>query len=105
MKPLIIVESPSKAKTISKYLEGAYEVMSTIGHIKQLPRERLSVDIENNFAIEDEIIEDKKKLVNELKKISKSAPEVIIATDSDREGEAIAADIASEIDKSKISRV
>ena len=105
MKPLIIVESPSKAKTISKYLEGAYEVMSTIGHIKQLPRERLSVDIENDFAIEDEIIEDKKKLVNELKKISKSAPEVIIATDSDREGEAIAADIASEIDKSKISRV
>ena len=105
MKPLIIVESPSKAKTISKYLEGAYEVMSTIGHIKQLRRERLSVDIENDFAIEDEIIEDKKKLVNELKKISKSAPEVIIATDSDREGEAIAADIASEIDKSKISRV
>jgi len=61
VKPLIIVESPSKAKTISKYLGGAYEVMSTIGHIKQLPRERLSVDIENDFAIEDEIIEDKKK--------------------------------------------
>ena len=105
MKPLLIVESPSKASTISKYLKGAYEVKSTIGHIKELPEKRLSVDIENDFAIEEEVIEDKKKLVNELKKISKTAPEVIIATDSDREGEAIAAHIASEMDKSKISRV
>ena len=105
MKPLLIVESPSKASTISKYLKGANEVKSTIGHIKELPEKRLSVDIENDFAIEEEVIEDKKKLVNELKKISKTAPEVIIATDSDREGEAIAAHIASEMDKSKISRV
>ena len=105
MKPLLIVESPSKASTISKYLKGAYEVKSTIGHIKELPEKRLSVDIENDFAIEEEVIEDKKKLVNELKKISKTAPEIIIATDSDREGEAIAAHIASEMDKSKISRV
>ena len=105
MKPLLIVESPSKANTISKYLKGAYEVKSTIGHIKELPEKRLSVDIENDFAIEEEVIEDKKKLVNELKKISKTAPEIIIATDSDREGEAIAAHIASEMDKSKISRV
>ena len=105
MKPLLIVESPSKANTISKYLKGAFEVKSTIGHIKELPEKRLSVDIENDFAIEEEVIEDKKKLVNELKKISKTAPEIIIATDSDREGEAIAAHIASEMDKSKISRV
>ena len=105
MKPLLIVESPSKANTISKYLKGAYEVKSTIGHIKELPEKRLSVDIENDFAIEEEVIEDKKKLVNDLKKISKTAPEIIIATDSDREGEAIAAHIASEMDKSKISRV
>ena len=105
MKPLLIVESPSKANTISKYLKGAYEVKSTIGHIKELPEKKLSVDIENDFAIEEEVIEDKKKLVNELKKISKTAPEIIIATDSDREGEAIAAHIASEMDKSKISRV
>ena len=105
MKPLLIVESPSKANTISKYLKGAYEVKSTIGHIKELPEKRLSVDIENGFAIEEEVIEDKKKLVNDLKKISKTAPEIIIATDSDREGEAIAAHIASEMDKSKISRV
>jgi len=105
VKPLLIVESPSKASTISKYLKGAYEVKSTIGHIKELPEKRLSVDIENDFAIEEEVIEDKKKLVNELKKISKTAPEIIIATDSDREGEAIAAHIASEMDKSKITRV
>jgi DNA topoisomerase-1 len=105
VKPLLIVESPSKANTISKYLKGAYEVKSTIGHIKELPEKRLSVDIENDFAIEEEVIEDKKKLVNDLKKISKTAPEIIIATDSDREGEAIAAHIASEMDKSKISRV
>ena len=105
MKPLLIVESPSKANTISKYLKGAYEVKSTIGHIKELPEKKLSVDIENDFAIEEVVIDDKKKLVNELKKISKTAPEIIIATDSDREGEAIAAHIASEMDKSKISRV
>jgi len=105
VKPLLIVESPSKANTISKYLKGAYEVKSTIGHIKELPEKKLSVDIENDFAIEEVVIDDKKKLVNELKKISKTAPEIIIATDSDREGEAIAAHIASEMDKSKISRV
>ena len=75
MKPLLIVESPSKASTISKYLKGEYEVKSTIGHIKELPEKRFSVDIENDFAIEEAVIEDKKKLVNELKKISKTAPD------------------------------
>ena len=68
-KPLLIVESPSKAKTISKYLDNKYDVMSTVGHIKQLPRKNISVDIENDFAIEEIIIEDKKKFVKDLKKL------------------------------------
>ena len=104
-KPLLIVESPSKAKTISKYLDNKYDVRSTVGHIKQLPRKNISVDIENDFAIEEIIIEDKKKFVKELKKLSKTTSKIIIATDPDREGEAIAAHIASEVDKDKISRV
>ena len=104
-KPLLIVESPSKAKTISKYLDNKYDVMSTVGHIKQLPRKNISVDIENDFAIEEVIIEDKKKFVKDLKKLSKTTTQIIIATDPDREGEAIAAHIASEVDKDKISRV
>ena len=104
-KPLLIVESPSKAKTISKYLDNKYDVMSTVGHIKQLPRKNISVDIENDFAIEEIIIEDKKKFVKDLKKLSKTTTQIIIATDPDREGEAIAAHIASEVDKDKISRV
>ena len=104
-KPLLIVESPSKAKTISKYLDNKYDVMSTVGHIKQLPRKNISVDIENDFAIEEIIIEDKKKFVKDLKKLTKTTTQIIIATDPDREGEAIAAHIASEVDKDKISRV
>jgi len=104
-KPLLIVESPSKAKTISKYLDGKYDVIASIGHIKELPIKNIAVDIENDFAIEEVIIEDKKKFVKELRALSKKTSKIIIATDPDREGEAIAAHIASEVDINKISRV
>ena len=65
-KPILIVESPSKAKTISKYLGGKYEVMACVGHIKDLPKKELGVDVENNFAIEEDVLPDKKSFMNEF---------------------------------------
>jgi len=104
-KPLLIVESPSKAKTISKYLDGEYTVMACVGHIKDLPKKELGVDLENNFAITEEILPDKSSFMKEFKTLAKKTSQIVIATDPDREGEAIAAHIASEVDKDKISRV
>ena len=104
-KPILIVESPSKAKTISKYLDGKYEVMACIGHIKDLPKKELGVDVENNFAIEENVLPDKKSFMSEFKSMAKQTNQIVIATDPDREGEAIAAHIASEVDPDKISRV
>jgi DNA topoisomerase-1 len=88
-KPLIIVESPTKAKTISKYMRGRAIVSSSDGHIVDLPKSRLAVDINNNFEPEYMPIKGKGKKINELKKAAKSASEVYLATDPDREGEAI----------------
>ena len=88
-KPLIIVESPTKAKTISKYMRGRAIVSSSDGHIIDLPKSRLAVDINNNFEPEYMPIKGKGKKINELKKAAKSASEVYLATDPDREGEAI----------------
>jgi len=105
IKPLLIVESPSKAKTISKYLDGEYTVMACVGHIKDLPKKELGVDVENNFAITEEILADKSSFMKEFKTLAKKTSQIVIATDPDREGEAIAAHIASEVDKDKISRV
>ncbi len=104
-KPILIVESPSKAKTISKYLGGEYQVLACVGHIKDLPRKELGVDVENNFAVQEVVLTDKKDFIRELKKLAKTAPEIIIATDPDREGEAIAAHIISEIGPEKVCRV
>ena len=105
IKPLLIVESPSKAKTISKYLDDEYTVMACVGHIKDLPKKELGVDVENNFAITEEILPDKSSFMKEFKTLAKKTSQIVIATDPDREGEAIAAHIASEVDKDKISRV
>jgi len=104
-KSVIIVESPSKAKTISKYLDDQYEVVACVGHVKDLPRGSLGVDVDNDFQMELVILDDKKDFFKNLNSQAKSAPEIILATDPDREGEAIAAHIASEVPNSKISRV
>lgn len=89
-KSLLIVESPAKAKTIEKYLDNKFIVKSSIGHIRDLPKSGMSIDIDNGFIPSYEINPDKKKTVNELKKLAKEADSVWLATDEDREGEAIA---------------
>lgn len=88
---LLIVESPSKAKTIEKYLDNKYVVRASVGHIRDLPKSnKKAVDIKNGFTPTYEISPLKKKVVSELKEIAKTADEVVLATDLDREGEAIA---------------
>ena len=89
MADLVIVESPAKAKTIKKYLGGNYEVIASMGHVRDLPKARLSVDIKKKFAPKYEIIKGKEKLVEELKDLAEKSDKIYLATDPDREGEAI----------------
>ncbi|MDZ7725975.1 MAG: type I DNA topoisomerase [Candidatus Campbellbacteria bacterium] len=101
---LLIVESPAKAKTISKYLDGKYKVKASVGHIRDLPKSnKKALDIEGGFVPHYEISKGKEKVVEEIKKLSDKAEEVILATDPDREGEAIAWHIseAAELDNPK----
>jgi len=93
-KNLVIVESPAKAKTIEKYLGSSYTVKSSIGHIRGLPSKNGSVDVSNNFAPKFEVDPDKKKVIAELRAAAKSADQVLLASDEDREGEAIAWHVA-----------
>lgn len=88
-KTLVIVESPSKAKTIGKYLGSSYKVMASVGHIRDLPKSKLGIDIENDFEPEYISIRGKGDLIKELKKEAKQAGKIYLATDPDREGEAI----------------
>ena len=88
-KNLVIVESPAKAKTIEGYLGKDYVVKSSFGHVRDLPKKGLSIDLENNFHPNYEVSTDKKQLVSELKKLAAAADTVWLATDEDREGEAI----------------
>jgi len=88
-KNLVIVESPAKAKTIEGYLGKDFTVKSSFGHVRDLPKDGLAVDVTNGFLPSYEVSPDKKKLVSELKSLAKSAEEVWLATDDDREGEAI----------------
>lgn len=88
-KNLVIVESPAKAKTIEGYLGNDFTVKSSFGHVRDLPDKDLGVDVKNGYAPAYEISPEKTKVVNELKKIAKSSDEVWLATDDDREGEAI----------------
>ena len=104
-KPLLIVESPTKVKTIQKYLGTDYEVISCVGHVKDLPTNELGIDIDNNFEIKLTPLPDKKKFISDLRKKALKADRVLIATDPDREGEAIAAHLASEVPEEKIQRV
>src|SRR5262245_4949627 len=94
---LVIVESPAKAKTIGKYLGRGYRVRATVGHIMDLPEKKLGIDIDNGFEPELIPIPGKEKTIAELKSAAKDSREVFIATDPDREGEAIAAHVAQQI--------
>ncbi len=106
-KHLVIVESPAKARTIEKFLGPEYQVMSSFGHIRDLPKKGMSIDIENNFTPEYEVSSDKKKIVAELRKAAKEAEQVWLASDEDREGEAIAWHLseALKLDISKTKRI
>jgi DNA topoisomerase-1 len=96
-KSLVIVESPAKAKTIGKYLGDQYTVKSSLGHIKDLPKKDLAVDVEKGFEPTYEVIEGKRKLIQELRQASRGVDAVYLAADPDREGEAICAHLAEEL--------
>lgn len=103
---LVVVESPSKAKTIKKYLGKGYQVVASNGHIKDLPKSKLGVDIKENFAIDLVPITGKKDKIERIQELAKKANAIYLAPDMDREGEAIAHHIAEEIgNKVKIYRV
>ena len=96
-KSLIIVESPSKAKTINKYLGKEYMVEASVGHIKNLPKSKLGVDVDNSFEVTYENIKGKDEVIEKLREKAGKAKVIYLATDPDREGEAIAAHLADEI--------
>src|SRR3989344_6557537 len=105
-KNLVIVESPAKAKTIAQYLGSDYEVKSSFGHIRDLPKKGLNIDIDKNFEPTYEVSVDKKKVVSDLKKAAANR-EVWLASDEDREGEAIAWHLtqALKLDPAKTKRI
>src|SRR6476469_7610061 len=88
-KALVIVESPAKANTINKYLGKEFVVKASLGHVKDLPKSKLGVDIENDFEPVYDIIPGKEKVIKELRTAAKSANRILLAADPDREGEAI----------------
>ena len=86
---LVIVESPAKAKTIGKYLGPGYQVKASMGHVRDLPKSKLGVDVDNDFAVDYQPIKGKEEVIDELTKAAKKSDKVFLATDPDREGEAI----------------
>jgi DNA topoisomerase-1 len=100
-KALVIVESPAKAKTINKYLGKDYVVKASLGHIKDLPKRDLAVDVENGFEPHYEVIEGKKNLIAELRAAAKKVDEIYLAADPDREGEAICYHLQEELQDKK----
>jgi DNA topoisomerase-1 len=106
-KNLVIVESPAKAKTIEKFLGKDFIVKSSFGHIRDLPKSKISIDIENNFTPNYEVPKEKSKIVAELKKLTKEAEMVWLASDEDREGEAISWHLAEvlNLNKEKTKRI
>ncbi|MGE5681727.1 MAG: toprim domain-containing protein, partial [Bacillota bacterium] len=97
-KNLVLVESPSKAKTINKYLGKEFLVEATVGHIRNLPKTKLGVEIENDFKPQLVNIRGKGDVIKKIKSLASKSKSIFIATDPDREGEAIAQDIADIID-------
>jgi len=107
-KALVVVESPAKAKTINKYLGRNYKVVASMGHVRDLPKSKLGVDVEEDFEPSYEVIASRKKVLKELKDGAKAADEIFIATDPDREGEAIGWHLAEELgsgNRKKIRRL
>ena len=98
-KNLVIVESPAKARTLTKYLGRDYQVKASVGHIMDLPKNKLGVDIKKGFAAEYHVIQGKAKVVEELRKAAKDKENIYLASDPDREGEAIAWHVAEKLDK------
>src|SRR5947207_446240 len=96
-KALVVVESPAKAKTINKYLGRDYKVVASMGHIRDLPKSKLGVDVDHDFAEQYESLVSRKKVIKELKDAAKEATEIYVATDPDREGEAIGWHLAHEL--------
>src|SRR5579884_1159267 len=106
-KSLVIVESPAKAKTISKILGQDYNVKASIGHVRDLPKNKLGVNVRKNFEPQYEILREKEPIVKELKEAAKAADKVYLAPDPDREGEAIAWHLSEILDlpEKKLHRV
>src|SRR5687767_12659896 len=107
-KALVVVESPAKAKTINKYLGKNYKVVASMGHVRDLPKSKLGVDIEEGFEPSYEVIASRKKVLKDLKDAAKDATEIFVATDPDREGEAIGWHLAEELgsgNRKKIRRL
>ena len=100
-KNLVIVESPAKAKTLGKYLGRDFQVKASVGHIVDLPKSKLGVDVKNDFAPDFHVIQGKKKVIDELKKAAKGKEHIYLASDPDREGEAIAWHIAGQVGKNR----
>src|SRR5712691_1529546 len=106
-KALVVVESPANAKTINKYLGREYKVIASMGHIRDLPKSKLGVDVDNDFAEQYESIVSRKKVIKELKDAARDATDIYVATDPDREGEAIGWHLTQELGgkKRKIHRL
>ena len=106
-KTLVIVESPAKAKTIKKYLPRNYNVEATMGHVRDLPKSKLGIDIENNFEPSYVTIRGKGDILKKIKKEANTAKTILLATDPDREGEAISYHIAKylKLDETKVDRI
>jgi DNA topoisomerase-1 len=104
-KALVVVESPAKAKTINKYLGRNYKVVASMGHVRDLPKSKLGVDIEEGFEPSYEVLASRKKVVKDLKDAAKDASEIFMATDPDREGEAIGWHLAEELGSSNRKKI
>ena len=106
-KSLVIVESPAKAKTLGKYLGRDYQVKASVGHVVDLPKSKLGVDVTKGFAAEYQVIQGKAKVIEELRKAAKDKEHIYLASDPDREGEAIAWHLAEKLDKKgkKVHRI
>src|SRR5512145_1450761 len=104
-KSLVVVESPAKAKTINKYLGRNYKVVASMGHVRDLPKSKLGVDIDEGFEPSYEVIASRKKVLKDLKDAAKDAEEIFVATDPDREGEAIGWHLAEELGSSNRRKI